>query len=149
MPTFSQVRPPATDQQLAKLEARIGYPLPETYRTFLRTTNGGRPNPIVFSIKGKWITEGHVNVFSSVDPTDPHHYIHRDLDIFGDEIPATMLPIGSDPGGNLICISLAGETTGQIFFWDHDTFEDDDPFSWCAPDLPTFLANLAPENLDV
>lgn len=139
MPTFSQVRPPATDTQLAALEALIGCLLPEAYRSFLRTTNGGRPNPIVFSINGKWITEGHVNVFLSVDLADPHHYIHRDLDIFGDEIPATMLPIANDLGGNLICLSLAGETTGQIFFWDHDTSEDDDLFSCVRPIYQPFL----------
>lgn len=35
-------------------------------------------------------------------------------------MPSNMLPIAHDPGGNLICISCAGDDFGRVYFWDHE-----------------------------
>jgi hypothetical protein len=31
-----------------------------------------------------------------------------------------MVPIGNDVGGNRLCISIAGDSVGHVFFWDHE-----------------------------
>lgn len=35
-------------------------------------------------------------------------------------IPPNLLPIAHDPFGNLICLSVAGQDRGKVYFWDHE-----------------------------
>ncbi|OKP66385.1 hypothetical protein A3842_29585 [Paenibacillus sp. P3E] len=39
--------------------------------------------------------------------------------IFEDRLPIGFVPIGSDPGGNVLCIGTDDEFTGKIYFRDH------------------------------
>lgn len=62
-------------------------------------------------------------------------------------IPNHLLPIGSDPGGNLICISVADMTWGQVFFAHHDYFTyvgepGNDRVRFLARSITDFLASL-------
>lgn len=34
-------------------------------------------------------------------------------------ISSELLPIGEDPGGNIICLGIKGERHDKIYFWDH------------------------------
>lgn len=44
MTEFSETGPPVTTADVDAFEAKIGSPLPEDYRRFLLTTNGGVPS---------------------------------------------------------------------------------------------------------
>jgi hypothetical protein len=39
---------------------------------------------------------------------------------FEDRLPADLLPVAQDPGGNLICIGVNGPRAGHVLFWDHN-----------------------------
>jgi hypothetical protein len=55
-------------------------------------------------------------------------------------LPAGVILIGGDPGGNGICLVISGERRGQIWFWDHER-EPSKP-DWSNMDLvaPSFDA---------
>jgi hypothetical protein len=66
----------------------------------------------------------------------------------GQRVPADLLPIGRDPGGNLICISITGPNQGKIYFWDHEEEVEEgqppgyDNVYFVAGSLPALLASL-------
>ncbi len=68
-------------------------------------------------------------------------------------MPAELLPIGHDPGGNLICLAYRGEQRGTIYYWDHEMeAEEGEPATWdnlypLAKSFTEFLNGLtsAPE----
>ena len=39
------------------------------------------------------------------------------------------MPVGNDPGGNLILLAIKGAERGGVFFWNHDFECDDDDAS--------------------
>ncbi len=44
----------------------------------------------------------------------------RYAQLFKDRIPPNLLPIGHDPGGNLVCISVGGNDHVTVYFWEHE-----------------------------
>jgi hypothetical protein len=54
-------------------------------------------------------------------------------------IPAWLLPIAADEGGNAICVGLRGEGRGRIYFWDHEREgEGEDPEMAVTAIAPSF-----------
>ncbi|MEP3278567.1 MAG: SMI1/KNR4 family protein [Stappiaceae bacterium] len=137
---------PVDNGDLLKFEKSIGIELPEKYREFLSTYNGGQPDPNAFLYKDK--SQGSlVDYFLGLDVAgraNLERYYHR----YKDRIPGRFIPIAYDPGGNLIVIGTAGETNGQIFFWDHEmeAEEDEQPdmsnMHLVADSFEEFLAEL-------
>jgi len=39
---------------------------------------------------------------------------------FEGQLPADLLPVAQDPGGNLLCVGIRGPRSGRVFFWDHN-----------------------------
>lgn len=142
--------PPVGEARLAEFERRSGRRLPPAYRSFLLAHNGGRPRqPCDFTMSGPggMITTGTVDRFLGVGA--PEHFdLERYLAVYAGRVPARMLPIAYDPGGNLICLSTGGGDEGAVYFWDHE-FEADDGrppteenLYPLAGDLATFLNRL-------
>jgi hypothetical protein len=46
--------------------------------------------------------------------------------VFKDALPPTLVPIGCDPGGNQILLSLQPPHAGGVLFWDHDSGDVED-----------------------
>lgn len=44
-------------------------------------------------------------------------------EIFIDRMPPKCIPIAETESGNQICMSLAPENYGKIYFWDHETMD--------------------------
>ncbi len=103
--------------QLQAAEKELGLAFPEAYRTFLLQHNGGQPEPNTFRFDdGKSLEV--VGCFFSIDEQEDslanlaktyRPYLHSDL-----------LPIATDPFGNLICVATKGAHRGQVFFWLHE-----------------------------
>jgi cell wall assembly regulator SMI1 len=116
--TFS----PTNIEAINTFEKQIGYTLPDVYKEFLLQYNGGRPDNknntfYILQQSGSDI----LNFFFGLNIIDFECYdllTHRSWMV--GRMPISLLCIGSDPGGNLICISLAIKTYGQIYFWDHE-----------------------------
>jgi hypothetical protein len=105
-------------ERIAQLETNIGAPLPADYRGFLESTNGGVPIPDGFHISD---TEGDSMVHEWFGIHDEDYgNLEENVSTFRDRVPQGVLPIGRDPGGNLICIRTIGPGAGSIYFWDHE-----------------------------
>lgn len=107
-----------TEAAVAALENSQQIKLPADYRKFLLEYNGGRPVPDSFYFKGK--TRGSsVDWFLGTDESESNSFTAY-LKIYKNRIPRNFFPIASDPGDNLICISVRGSDQGSIYFWDYE-----------------------------
>ena len=101
----------ASESQIQRLELRLQHKLPDDYRKFLETSNGGTPLRRRFRIPD-CNGEALVDVLLGIDsPNDTFAW----MDELSDDLPPTFLPIGFDPGGNAI---LLDASNGQVLYWD-------------------------------
>jgi cell wall assembly regulator SMI1 len=126
--------PALSEVDIARFEELIDSRLPADYRRFLLAHNGGRPEPSVFSVYGQtnkydepFNQSSVVNWFFGLHDGE-HYRLTELLHWMGDRVPANLLPIGEDPFGNMICLSLSGPDRGTVYFWDHeDESEEGEP----------------------
>jgi hypothetical protein len=120
--------PPAPHLELLAFEQELGVRLPEDYRQFLVSCNGG------YVGGGLWFS-GPTPTGESADAGIHHVGGFRQESYFSlawhrecyeDRIPHDFLWIMDDPAGNAICLAFQGEHRGQIFFWDHENEPDED-----------------------
>lgn len=115
---------PATEAEVAKLEGRLGARLPEDYRDFLMTINGGRRPG------GGWKLPGHdldVDAFYGLrgDSYDLADAVDRVLrgQAGTDHFPVDTIPIGCEFGGTRLLMKYRGKAAGSI--WSSDETEAD------------------------
>ncbi|MCA1612880.1 MAG: SMI1/KNR4 family protein [Acidobacteria bacterium] len=141
---------PVAVADLNAAERRSGRSLPPEYRQFLLTHNGGRPRqPCDFSMSdSRGVSQtGTVDRFLGVNTPEFFNLEHY-LKIYAERVPPNLLPVAYDPGGNLLCLSAAGEDEGAVYFWDHE-FESEegtpptrDNLYLVAPSFDQFLTKL-------
>jgi hypothetical protein len=121
--------PPAPQDKLAHFEALIEQTLPDDYRCFLINCNGGYvggrywyrgKNP-----EGREVGAGvhHIGGFRD----ESHFSLLWAWDCYDGRIPDALIWIHDDPFGNAICLGVAGEHRGRVYFWDHENEPDE---SW-------------------
>jgi hypothetical protein len=126
--------PPTSEAAVAAFEAARGIRLPDEYREFLLATNGGRPEPAEFRLARRSgpYTDSAVHRFLSLGDTEAPS-LERMTQILAPRVPPELQPIASDPGGNYVCIGVAGDGRGKIYFWDQDRAPE--PADWSGVDL--------------
>lgn len=111
----------ATEAQVARLEKQLGAKLPDEYRQFLLTHNGGEPEPDHVEIPGyeygPWLPVGFIyGLYSGREP-------FKNLE-FGVEKILPQLPEGQLPVAglfNLYYYSLSlDRNPGCIYYWDEN-----------------------------
>ncbi len=123
-PFYAEGRGPQvlSEKTINQLEQTIGYNLPDDYKVFLTNYGGvafySYPS---FAIQGttKPDSASILDTCYGILPGYPLEDIatlHAD---YKGRIPADLLPVGEDPGGNIICLGLVGERNGKVYFWDH------------------------------
>jgi len=117
---ISDSYPPLIKADIAELERKLGISFPFDYKNFLLAHNGGHPTPDSFSIKGE--AEGSKSMIQGFFGIQAGEYdnLFDTMQRYHSRVPANFLPIAYDPGGNLICLSVAGEDMGKVYFWDHE-----------------------------
>lgn len=136
---------PLTEERLARFEARIGQVLPADYRAFLLRHNGGRPVPATFVISAEEGTDTLHHTYGLHDGPSYFNLEHA-YETHQGRVPAGLLAIADDPGGNAICLGIGGEHRGGVYFWDHEReAEEEAPpsFDNVTPVAPSFAAFLA------
>lgn len=130
----------ATDSQIKALEKQLGHKLPHEYRTFLKTVNGGRPNPDYVQLFGVPNMEAvAVETLLSLRPSaSDYDGILFQIDAWGDVIEGHV-PIAHG-GGDLITLSLEPKTFGAVYWWCH---EIDEPGQLLASSFDEFLTRIA------
>jgi len=116
----------ATETQVKAFETRIGCRLPEEYRNFLQTLNGGIPNPDCVCVPGmEGIDNVGVGVLFHLRASKPS----SDELSFEMERANTLLPPGHLPiagSSDLFTLSLRPKTFGAVYWWFHETKDLDD-----------------------
>jgi SMI1/KNR4 family protein SUKH-1 len=118
--------PPAKAEALAAFESAIGTRLPESYRAFLIRCNGGYCSGNV-EIPGNAAIH-HVGGLREED------YFSLDFarKMFQWEdmarIPRALLWIMDTPGGDGVCIGIAGDHVGRVYRWVRK--DEPDPDTW-------------------
>lgn len=149
---------PLTEDRLSRLEARLKTRLPDDYRQFLLRHNGGQPTlgRFRYEIDGEpqesileWLFAVHDQPYEEPDDWNPEGgglppYFGQPLegvwaDLRSEKPKAGILPIGRDPGGNLIGIGYAGKRAGVVWLYDHET----ESFVRLADSFTAFLASLS------
>ena len=110
----------ATDHQIKALERQIGTKLPKGYRDFLKTVNGGRPNPRFINVPGAaGIDNVGVGQLFHLQPAKEHYSeLTYQIQAMGRLLPAGHLPIGGD--SDVFTLSLHDKTFGCVFWWFHE-----------------------------
>ncbi len=108
-------REPASESQIAAVEAKLGTRLPETYRTWLTTTNGGEV-PQDTPIPG---TDGN-GLISDFEPVErlPMLRAYEGNDV----IPRDYVALNIGDGG-AVAIKVEGDDTGSVWWADFDQAE--------------------------
>lgn len=116
--TFTNSSPAVDRAAIEAVATRLKLPFPDEYVAFLLAHNGGRVSPREFPITGcRRSAGGMVGVFFNVGTGDSVD-LAGEYRTFRRRIPPGLLPIASDPGGNLICLACSGERAGQVLFWE-------------------------------
>lgn len=122
----------ATEKQIRELEKSLGCKLPIEYRDFLRSSNGGRPNPDCVRVPGvPYIDNVGVGTLMHLQPTKPGmDEVTYELRRTKELIPKGHLPIAGS--SDLFTISLSPKTFGAVYWWNHDTEDLDDDGNFLA-----------------
>lgn len=131
--TFDSRGPTITPAEVSAFEATLPKPLPPDYRAFLLDQNGGSTHlwwpPEVGAVS---LT---IEMIYSLGEVEDYQSLLGARDSFEDVLPGVFLPIGEDPGGAQICLSLQDEDYGAIWLYDPEL--EYDPAESPDPDLLT------------
>ncbi|MBK9249747.1 MAG: SMI1/KNR4 family protein [Ignavibacteria bacterium] len=127
MVNFSQMEGNVSLNEIEAMEKFIDLKFPNEYKAHLLQYNGGRcfPNVFKYNENGNWIGSC-VDWFLAIydGKFDNLEKYFKTYKIEEKRLPAHMLPIAHDPGGNLICISCDTDDKGCLYFWDHENEVD-------------------------
>ena len=132
----------ASEESIQRLEIEFGLRLPEEYRRFLASFNGGKPVPSGFSFEtNEGLSESSIRYFLTLDTNAEHYTIWEFLVRYRDRIPSGLLPVACDSFENLVLIDVGAKEVGSVYFWDHEKESMDEP-TWENISLvaPSFTA---------
>lgn len=104
-----------SNEELSDFELANKIQLPDDYRQFLLTHNGGQPTRKINKIPDTVVT-----YILGMHNGDYYASLYKHVDMFSNRIPFSAIPIATDAFGNLFLMSIHEENYGQIFFWDHE-----------------------------
>ena len=141
---------PASNEDVKSFEQEHDFVLPEDYKNFLVTFNGGRPEKdtraFTFKKEDGTVSDSLVGWFNGLIDGDEYS-LEEEIDIYDERIPAGMLPIASDPFGNAILIGVSSDDVSGVWFWDHEIEPEsinDSGIYKIAESFDQFLAILQP-----
>lgn len=109
---------PASESAVEQFEKNSGIQLPRCYRGYLLSSNGGQPcSEVGFQVDegGECVMLGCLYGLCKDDPGVDLDTVYEEL---VDDVASGFLPIGEDPGGNLLLLSTNGDDSDAIHFWD-------------------------------
>ncbi|MEU8223709.1 SMI1/KNR4 family protein [Kribbella sp. NPDC048915] len=140
-PTYARTYPPAAPSRLTELESKLGARLPEPYRAYLSTQDGGA-------------LEGYNNhgleIVTGIGDVPRWSSLWYLLSVDGDVIPAGWIPVGTDAGGGLFLLVVTGEDSGSVWYQSSELEEDDEGVTTpvvrerLADSWDQFLASIEP-----
>jgi SMI1 / KNR4 family (SUKH-1) len=132
--------PPATEEQLAQLEARFG-PLPRDYRRFLATVNGGVPVPGFLDHPTRSF---EIECFNGLGAPYDAYSVESRSRRPGERLGRPVVAIAGNGAGDQLI--LRAPSDAAIYQWLHD--EDIEPVRM-APSFTALLSVLVPGPEDI
>jgi hypothetical protein len=131
---------------LVTYEQSLPGPLPEDYRKYLLEFNGQMPGGS--DVRGIYSPEedrciGEVSGLYGIHDGE----LEEALAFYKENMPKGMIPIGSDVGGNQICLCLTGPNRNRIYIYDHEAESepaDMTNFDFIANNFTDFIQLLRP-----
>ncbi len=112
--------PLPTESEVAALEAKIKVRFPDDFRKFLLAYNGGYFSDPVITPTTEGCPEDALIFISGLHPSHPEAELGSDVDleVFEDNDPPQLLPIGATPLGSLILLDVVRDEDGfgNIYF---------------------------------
>lgn len=155
--------PKLTERRIRQIEEELGCPLPDDYRAFLRSHNGGDCVPGHFHTTHNRRRYGHhIVTFLHIDKNGARpnedallHSLSRvkhTYEVAYQVLPKGWLPIGRDDTDNFVLLRLTGRSAGRIgFLYVGEEFpspEQDNPVHKVAKSFDEFIALLSPTEDD-
>lgn len=114
---------PASTEDVATLEARHHFLLPDDYRSHLLSTNGGFPKKRTFL---KPDEEGQpvaytLNKFYSVGTGSMT--VEESLRLAGGDLHDDLVPFSNEAGGDFFCLSVGPEDYGSVYYISHEFYK--------------------------
>jgi hypothetical protein len=137
---FSNSNKSTNIDEIKKFENKFQINLPKDYIEFLLQFNGGTPDKVYFVEDDADLV---VNFFFSLSDSKfniEEYYL--DIVIEQKLLPKSVLPIGEDAFGNIICLSCRNVDYGVVYFWDHESEND---LRYLSKSLSFLLDNLKEE----
>ena len=118
------------ESDILQFEAELDVKLPESYKAFLITHNGGRPKPskISFTAKNGKLEDSPIQYFFGLH-NGRIASLRQKFGLYKNRIPKDFLSVATDSFGNLILMNVGNQSNGKIFFWDHEREEDLPPLN--------------------
>lgn len=105
------------ESDITAAENEIGFDFPATYRQFILSNNGGLSTECIFDIPNRGKSSV---VFYGIHTGKDHSDLVITQKAYKHRLPDHVLPIGVDPGGNLICLAAEVGNEWKVYFWDHE-----------------------------
>jgi cell wall assembly regulator SMI1 len=131
-----------TDADIEQLETRIGRPLPEDYKGYLKAINGGSPLAEMLDLDNAPFNATEIKVLFSFEAEDPGRDLLHHWETIPDVKDWQWLPIGIDLGRGLLILDLRPEKYGEILYYDGDSDEEPYPVYWVAKGFDAFIDKL-------
>jgi cell wall assembly regulator SMI1 len=117
---------PIDAAEIESFEARHSLVLPEDFKAFLLTRNGGKKAVRRFETQDKKVTSSimiFLPLLNGNEGKNLEEYYRKFTS--GCIVPDYLLPIGTDPLNNLICVAVHGAKQGQVYYCDLNHLEED------------------------
>lgn len=106
------------DEDIKSLEYNLGVRLPDDYKSFLLSHNGGVPTPSSFPVLSHPEKNLPIQLFFGIETSIVSVSISWNFETYKERIPDNSLPIGCSDFGDLICLVLSEDDYGWVIFWD-------------------------------
>lgn len=147
---FSRSQGPAHPGAIEQVESRLGIELPQDYRRFLQTTNGGVPKsnflPPEANASARYLYSAGPNDDEYLEDLESIAHLYSADGEVDDETLPGFLPIGEDDGSNLVCLKVTGEDYGAVYFWSHEMSEPEQAYTRIADSFEEFFDRLRPDS---
>jgi hypothetical protein len=123
LPTFQGGFGPVSVREIAAVERRLQVRFPPDYKRFLRTINGGGPDPCWFLVPN--CGGAYADWLYGIRDERIQNDLEYQQSNFVDPLPAGYVVIGRDPGANLILLTVTvgdgttplGKGAGRVCSW--------------------------------
>lgn len=134
---------PVSDDSVCAFETLIRAKLPTSFLNFLKSNNGGEIEDGFFKLSINTEDTDRVQLFYGLHSGPEYSRLDSCFKAFRGRVPEGFIPIGCDPFGNQICLSVSGDDVGSIWFWNHeDGLASNDGLLRLGADIDAFFKSI-------